>query len=118
MPGGKVDDSDATILHAAARELKEEAGLTATRVVAKVGQFTFEDRRAGGAATTWLKLVFAMEVADARRIVLDPAEHQDHLFATEAEVVAGCVGRVRLAFMSAANQAVTVAAFGHSLSSA
>lgn len=48
-----MDDTDETILHAAARELKEETGLTATRVVRKVAQFTFPD----GPERTWLKVL-------------------------------------------------------------
>jgi 8-oxo-dGTP pyrophosphatase MutT (NUDIX family) len=56
IPGGKVDDTDETLLHAAARELKEESGLTATRVVQKVQHFDFTDERPGRPATTWRKV--------------------------------------------------------------
>ncbi|KAI8938565.1 hypothetical protein NX059_004444 [Plenodomus lindquistii] len=111
IPGGKVDDTDETILHAAARELKEEAGLTATRVVRKVSQFTFDDRRPGRPHKTWLKLIFEMEVEDPSSITLDPGEHQDFLFATEEEVVLGQAGDVKLTYMSDANKAVKLEAF-------
>ena len=47
-----MDDTDETVLHAAARELREETGLIATRVVRKVAQFTFSDRP----NKTWLKV--------------------------------------------------------------
>lgn len=47
-----MDDTDETILHAAARELKEETGLTVIRAVRKVAQFTFPD----GPNKTWLKV--------------------------------------------------------------
>jgi 8-oxo-dGTP pyrophosphatase MutT (NUDIX family) len=51
-----MDDSDETILHAAARELKEETGLTATHVVRQVTQFTFSDGGGNGPTKTWLKV--------------------------------------------------------------
>jgi 8-oxo-dGTP pyrophosphatase MutT (NUDIX family) len=51
-----MDNTDGTILHAAARELKEETGLTATRVVRKVAQFTFSDGGRNRQTKTWLKV--------------------------------------------------------------
>ncbi len=56
IPGGKMDDTDETILHAAARELKEETGLTATRAVRQVTQFTFLDGGKKHPEATWLKV--------------------------------------------------------------
>lgn len=109
-PGGKVDDTDETILHAAVRELQEEAGLEATRVVRKVTQFTFSDGKPGQATTTWLKLVFEMEVHEAD-VVLDPIEHQNFLFATEEEVADDKVGDVQLSYISPENKAVKLEAF-------
>lgn len=53
-----MDDTDETILHAAARELKEETGLTATRVVRKVAQFTFSDGLRNRPTKTWLKVPY------------------------------------------------------------
>ena len=38
VPGGGVDDSDASILEAVAREVKEETGLSVTRVLGLVGR--------------------------------------------------------------------------------
>lgn len=40
-PGGACDDDDETILHAAARELKEEAGLDAAHIGGLVGDSYF-----------------------------------------------------------------------------
>ncbi|KAF7451209.1 hypothetical protein A1F99_029860 [Pyrenophora tritici-repentis] len=110
IPGGKVDDTDETILHAAVRELKEEAGLEATRVVRKVTQFTFSDQVPGRPTTTWLKLVFEMEVKQAD-VVLDPIEHQKFLFATEGEIANDKVGDVKLAYISPENKVVKLEAF-------
>ncbi|KAH9876878.1 hypothetical protein IAQ61_002239 [Plenodomus lingam] len=111
FPNAWVDDTDETILHAAARELKEETGLVATRVLRKVTQFTFDDRRPGRANKTWLKFIFEMEVEDASHVSLDPVEHQDFLFATEEEVAAEQSGEVKLAYVSEPNKMVKLEAF-------
>lgn len=110
IPGGKVDDTDETILHAAARELQEEAGLGAIRVVRKVAQLTFLDGRPGREQKTWLKLAFEMEV-DNIDVTLDPTEHQSFLYATEEEVIAGVVGDIKMAYMSPQSKAVKLEAF-------
>ncbi|KAH7379632.1 NUDIX hydrolase domain-like protein [Pyrenochaeta sp. MPI-SDFR-AT-0127] len=111
IPGGKVDDTDETILHAAARELKEEAGLEATRVVRRVTQFTFVDGRPGKPTKTWLKLIFEMEVQNIDNIVLEPTEHQHHTFASEEEVTNDLVKDIKLVYISPPNKAVKLEAF-------
>jgi 8-oxo-dGTP pyrophosphatase MutT (NUDIX family) len=110
IPGGKVDDTDETLLHAAVRELKEETGLTATRVRQKVADFTFSDGRPGRPPVTWLKLIFEMEVEDMN-VFLDPVEHQRYLFASEEEVVNDLVGDVKLVYISPPNKAIKLEAF-------
>lgn len=96
LPGGAVDDTDASILDGCARELKEETGLTATRIVRLVTE------GADGEALTsftnsrgtriFCKFVFEVEVAADEEVVLDPDEHQGWVWATEDEVVRGKVG--------------------------
>jgi len=89
------------MLHGALRELKEETGLEATRIVRKVGQFTFLDKkRPDGHVPVWVKHVFEAEVKDAGTVVLDPMEHQAWVFASEEEVVKGRVGEVDLKYIS------------------
>ncbi|KAF2636907.1 hypothetical protein P280DRAFT_472775 [Massarina eburnea CBS 473.64] len=112
IPGGKVDDSDETIVHAAIRELKEEAGLEATRIVRKVGTFVFYTPRPGGQAR-WLKTIFEVEVKDVEAITLDPVEHDNYLWATEDEVTADRVGDVSLKYISGDNKFVKLEAFRH-----
>ncbi|KAJ4987893.1 hypothetical protein SVAN01_06623 [Stagonosporopsis vannaccii] len=110
IPGGKMDDTDETILHAAARELNEETGLTATRVVRKVAQFTFPDGRPD---KTWLKLIFQFEVEDSDAVVLDPVEHQNFAWASEDEVLNDVVkdGGTSLEYISPQNKDVKLEAF-------
>ena len=62
IPGGKAEASDESILHAAVRELKEETGLQATRIVRQVTHMTFEIPRTHGRTDLWVKIVFEMEV--------------------------------------------------------
>ncbi|KAF1834075.1 hypothetical protein BDW02DRAFT_354191 [Decorospora gaudefroyi] len=111
IPGGKVDDTDETIVQAAVRELKEETGLEATRVVRKVSHFTFGDKRPGRPTKTWLKLVFEVEVQSTDDVVLDPIEHQEFVFASEEDIVNDVVGEARLRYISPANKAVKLEAF-------
>ncbi|KAF1925201.1 uncharacterized protein M421DRAFT_423994 [Didymella exigua CBS 183.55] len=108
-----MDDTDETILHAAARELKEETGLTATRAVRKVAQFTFSDGRRNRPTKTWLKLIFQFEVDNLDAIVLDPIEHQHFAWASEDEVVNDLVaeGSVFLKYISQENKDVKLEAF-------
>ncbi|KAJ8105625.1 hypothetical protein OPT61_g10061 [Boeremia exigua] len=113
IPGGKMDDTDETILHAAARELKEETGLTATRVVRKVTEFTFLDGGKSRPNTMWLKLIFEFEVEDPNAVVLDPVEHQRYLWASEDEVTDDLVkeGSTCLKYISPRNKEVKLEAF-------
>jgi 8-oxo-dGTP pyrophosphatase MutT (NUDIX family) len=92
------------------RELKEETGLTATRVRSKVAEFTFEDGRPGRPPVTWLKLIFEVEVKDLN-ITLDPVEHQQYLFASEEEVENDLAGDVKLAYISPPNKRIKLDAF-------
>jgi 8-oxo-dGTP pyrophosphatase MutT (NUDIX family) len=97
-------------MHAAVRELKEESGLTATRIRRKVAEYSFEDGRPGKPTITWLKLIFEVEVEDTS-ITLDPMEHQQYLFATAEEVANDLAGNVRLAYISPSNKQIKLDAF-------
>ncbi|KAH8845461.1 hypothetical protein MCOR29_010756 [Pyricularia oryzae] len=91
VPGGGVDDSDATVVHAVARELWEEAGLTARRIGAVVPaaeggpvEFVFATRSGRIVA----KFHFLIEAdGDGDDVRLDPNEHQACVWATEEECV-------------------------------
>ncbi|KAF2125042.1 hypothetical protein P153DRAFT_370362 [Dothidotthia symphoricarpi CBS 119687] len=111
VPGGKVDDTDESILHAAVRELKEETGLKATRILRKVGESEFSDRGRHGPEQWWLKTIFEMEVQSMDALVLDPIEHQAHLFASEEDVVNNCVGDLKMVYMPQPSKEIKLEAF-------
>ncbi|KAF2180577.1 hypothetical protein K469DRAFT_639535 [Zopfia rhizophila CBS 207.26] len=112
VPGGKVDDDDETLLHAVARELKEETGLDVTKIVRKVAEFGWKEKHKRTAQDqSWLKHIFEVEVKEMKEIVLDPAEHQRYLFVTEKEVVNDKVGDVQLSYITPPNKAVKLEAF-------
>lgn len=96
VPGGAVDDDDPTIIHAAARELREEAGLVATRftrVVSEGPGREFEQLIPNRAGTkVWCRFTFVAEVESSKTVILDPNEHQDYLWASKEEVQAQRVG--------------------------
>jgi 8-oxo-dGTP pyrophosphatase MutT (NUDIX family) len=108
VPGGAVDDTDATFLEGAARELREEAGLTVTKWVRPVGLGEDgDDELSRTAGYTWLSsrglriigFTVEAEVQDGE-VKLDPNEHQDWTWATREEVESGeCQGR-KLEFTS------------------
>jgi 8-oxo-dGTP pyrophosphatase MutT (NUDIX family) len=107
-----VDEPDETLLHAAVRELKEETGLTATRIVRKVTEFGWsETSKRTGELRNWRKHVFEMEVENLNDLQLDPIEHQNHLWATEDEVRQDKVGEVELMYITLPNKVVKLEAF-------
>lgn len=89
VPGGGVDDEDATVAHAVARELWEEAGLVARRVGAVVPtgeggplEYVFLTRSRKIVA----KFHFIVDAdCDEDAVRLDPKEHQAFVWATEEE---------------------------------
>jgi 8-oxo-dGTP pyrophosphatase MutT (NUDIX family) len=88
-PGGACDDDDKSILHAAARELWEEAGLQAAHIGGPVGDpyfFTLSDRK------KVYQFNFAVHVRTDRGtpsvVRLNPEEHQRFVWATEGEIKA------------------------------
>ena len=115
-PGGRVDPADRTILHGLERELREEAGLVATRVGPLVSQYSFPAGR-----KVFTKCNFLVEAArhghEGLAVRLDPKEHQDHVWATEAEVMQRRVervegrGHVHLAFTSQDQERAILQAF-------
>ncbi|KIW05893.1 uncharacterized protein PV09_03088 [Verruconis gallopava] len=125
VPGGAVDeDTDETILEAAARELREETGLTLSRFVRVVSTARFSTGEPRS-ERWWNKIMFEADVAEAKAVAvggdevaavgacvrLDEHEHRAWLWASEEDVRAGWAGSTQLAFMTAKQQAVMLQAF-------
>ncbi|KAI0141651.1 NUDIX hydrolase domain-like protein [Xylariaceae sp. FL1272] len=111
--GGACDDDDETILHAAARELWEEAGLRATRFDRLVGDphlFTLSDGK------RVCQFNFAIRVDSESepllRVMLNPEEHQQFVWATEGEVKAKKVDGMNLDFTREEVERTVALAFG------
>ena len=92
--------------------MKEETGLTATRIVRKVSEFGFSEfSKRRNQQIHWLKLIFEMEVESLDNIALDPVEHQKYLWADEEEVKADRVGDMQLTWITPPNKMVNLEAF-------
>ncbi|KAK5046723.1 hypothetical protein LTR84_007484 [Exophiala bonariae] len=114
IPGGACDPGEASMLDSVARELWEEAGLTATRVGPLVGGtkhlFT---TRTGNLVCRFSFLVDVLKKTPeaALEVTLDPNEHQAFVWATEEEVRVGRVGDVELVFTNQATREGVMEAF-------
>ncbi|KAK5558091.1 hypothetical protein LTR46_004270 [Exophiala xenobiotica] len=99
VPGGATDLEDPTILHSVARELWEEAGLTAETIGPEVGEGQVFLTRSGKLVCKFHFLVEAKRGTNgALNVMLDPREHQNYVWATEEEVKARRVGNTGLQF--------------------
>ncbi|KAK1757005.1 NUDIX hydrolase domain-like protein [Echria macrotheca] len=124
VPGGAVDAEDATILHGAARELWEEAGLVLTRIkrfIPEGGQdngfdirfienmgYRFTNR---ARTKKFCRFSFEAEVESCDAVALDPNEHQDYVWASEDEVRAQKIGDRAIPLTGPAGLAMLLTAF-------
>ncbi|KAI9640857.1 hypothetical protein NHQ30_010698 [Ciborinia camelliae] len=86
-PGGACEDKDESILHAAARELWEEAGLQAARIDGTIGDpyhFTLSD----GKQVCRFHFVVQLKINGGAlpAVGLNPCEHQRFVWATRDEI--------------------------------
>lgn len=111
-PGGACDDNDESILHAAARELWEEAGLKAARISGTVGDPHFFSLRDKRRVCQFNFSVFVKNNSGSPLpIKLDPNEHQQFVWATEDEVKAKKTQAIELDFTSDEVQRTVLQAF-------
>ncbi|KAL8913352.1 MAG: hypothetical protein Q9171_001829 [Xanthocarpia ochracea] len=93
IPGGKVEDSDHTILDTVQREVYEEASLKVKEVLGCVNSFDYciekkTSRKDGGEESVWstsLQLNFICEVAEYG-LSVDPEEHSEGKFISHSEI--------------------------------
>ncbi len=102
-PGGACDKEDASILHGVARELLEEAGLTAANIGPQIGGVQSFLTRTGKRIGK-----FGGGKLDVK---LDPNEHQNYVWAAEEEVKARKAGGIELEFTTKDQEAVVLEAF-------
>ncbi|KAI4120676.1 MAG: hypothetical protein LQ338_006840 [Usnochroma carphineum] len=93
IPGGRVEDSDLTILDAVKREVSEETSMQVEKVIGAVKCFAYAIEREldpgdGNVHSVWstsLQLNFICEVAK-HDLVLNPDEHSEGKFVDQSEV--------------------------------
>lgn len=109
-PGGAVDDEDPSILHGAARELWEEAGLQAVRIVGLVGEPRLFTSSGGKKVCLFY---FAVDVIGGSEVKLDAKEHQRFVWATEDEVKAKRADGMDLHFTSEEAEQMVLLAYDY-----
>ncbi|KAK4443452.1 hypothetical protein QBC34DRAFT_477475 [Podospora aff. communis PSN243] len=102
-PGGSIDSSDTTILHALKRELFEETGLEMTQVIALLdGSVEFQWGKA-----MCRKLTFLVSVGDGGgdgggdgvpAVILNDEEHVDYVWAAKGDIEGGVCERKEVKF--------------------
>lgn len=112
-PGGGCDDEDETILHGAARELWEEAGLQASRIDGPIGDHCFTSR--SGKRICQFNFVVPAVVGSRAPpdVKLDPKEHQQFIWATNDEIIAMNSNGMELDFTSEEVQRIVLLAFDY-----
>ncbi|KAL7916866.1 NUDIX hydrolase domain-like protein [Trichoderma velutinum] len=112
VPGGGCEDDDESILHAAARELWEEAGLKAVHLGAPVTGPHFFSSKSGKKVCQFVFPVQAETNNEGRMdVTLDPNEHQRFVWASEEEVKAKRVQDIELEFTAKDIECTVLAAF-------
>jgi 8-oxo-dGTP pyrophosphatase MutT (NUDIX family) len=113
-PGGACDNDDESILHAAARELWEEAGLQAARIGGPVGDPYFFTLSDGKKVCQFNFAVHVRTDSGASSVVrLNPEEHQRFVWTTEDEVKARKVDSIDLEFTREEVERTVLLAFNY-----
>ncbi|KAK6086622.1 NTP pyrophosphohydrolase [Seiridium cupressi] len=94
IPGGKVDDTDATIADAIIREVKEESNLTITQIVTALPEITYTTEKKvtgkSGSEESVIKhaiqLSYVVQVEDATQLHWNPEEHCNGIWASPSDL--------------------------------
>jgi 8-oxo-dGTP pyrophosphatase MutT (NUDIX family) len=110
LPGGRCETKDETVIVSAARELFEESGIVADKVMDLIGEYEWLDH-----GETWRKITFVMGVEKGGeglpQVTLDPNEQNAFIWATEEDVMANKCGDVDLSFTSEMQKQTILTAF-------
>lgn len=111
VPGGGAN-GDETLVQCDIRELREETGLAAHKVLQMVAEFSWEARSSSDdseAPIIWKIFMFLATVEDLEtlEIQLDHQEHQAYLWATEDDIRKDSCGGIQLQWVTTnQNQAI------------
>ncbi|KAI0530163.1 NUDIX hydrolase domain-like protein [Xylaria digitata] len=112
-PGGACDDDDESILHTAARELWEEAGLEAARILGLAGDPYDFSISIGEVRQFNFAVSIKTENGMLPAVKLNPEEHQRFVWATESEVRARNINGINLEFTAEEVERAVLLAFSH-----
>jgi len=111
-PGGKCDSGDESVIAAAVRELWEESGLVASKVVDVAGKYEWLDH-----GEVWKKITFLMDVEHTDKsngqpqVNIEPKEQAGFIWATEEDVIADKCGDISLSWTSDKQKQTVLDAF-------
>jgi 8-oxo-dGTP pyrophosphatase MutT (NUDIX family) len=112
LPGGRCESRDESVIASAARELWEESGLVANKVIDLVGKYDWLDR-----GEVWEKITFLIDVEQEDqgkgqpRVNIDSKEQASFIWATEEEVIANKCGEVSWSWTSDEQKQTVLDAF-------
>jgi 8-oxo-dGTP pyrophosphatase MutT (NUDIX family) len=106
VPGGACDADDPSILHGCARELWEEAGITAARIGPQAGEGLRFLLRDGRLVCKFTFVVEPLRGDDGGVDVCLSHEHSNYLWASREDVEAGRLGDVEIKFTSREQEAL------------
>jgi len=112
LPGGRCESRDENIIASAARELWEESGLIATKVMDVVGNYEWLDH-----GEVWRKITFLIDVEHDEqgngqpRVKIDPKEQASFIWASAEDIITNKCGDISLSWTSEEQKQTVLNAF-------
>jgi len=112
IPGGRCESWDESIIASAARELWEESGLVANKVVDVVGKYEWLDQ-----GEVWRKVTFLIDVEHNDQSIKQPQvnidlkEQASFIWATEEDVIANKYDSISFSWTSDEQKQTVINAF-------